>query len=266
MPSRFRTLFLALMLLVLPLVSAAPGRTADVEPVTVLAAASLTDALQQLAERFRREGGGEVRFSFAASSTLARQVEAGAPADVFVSANEEWMDWLAQRGLIVASTRTSPLGNTLVVIAPIASPVAWVKLERGFDFASVLAKGDRIATGDPASVPVGQYARKALETLGLWVQVEPLLARTDSVRSALALVERGEAGLGIVYGTDAQATAKVKVVGTFPADSHPPISYPFAIIAGRDTPAVRKFFNFITTAPAEKIYREQGFLWRGAAG
>jgi molybdate transport system substrate-binding protein len=245
-----------------------PGaiRAADTETVTVFAAASLTDALQAMAADFRQQGDSEVRFSFAASSTLARQVEAGAPADIFVSANPEWMDYLAGKNLIVAPTRVEPLGNTLVVIAPADSRLTSIKIEKGFDIAALVGPGSRIATGDPAHVPVGIYAQKALQSLEIWSATEPLLARTDSVRAALALVERGEAPLGIVYATDAQASAGVKVVGVFPPESYPPITYPFAIVAGRDTPAVRRFFEKITGGSAAQVYERFGFVWRGPTG
>jgi molybdate transport system substrate-binding protein len=236
------------------------------EPITVFAAASLTDALQALADQYKQSGGEEVRFSFAASSTLARQVEAGAPADIFISANTEWMEYLATRNLIVSSSRIDPVGNTLVMVAPADSSLGTVLIAPGFDVAALVGPGGRLATGDPAHVPVGIYARKAFEHLGVWNTAEPLIARTDSVRAALALVERGEAPVGIVYATDARASKGVKVVGTFPQDSYPPIVYPFAIVAGRDTPPVRSFFGFISTGAAAKVYEKFGFLWQGPTG
>ncbi|HYN39161.1 MAG TPA: molybdate ABC transporter substrate-binding protein [Rhodospirillales bacterium] len=255
-------------MLALAAVIGPPGsaRAADPDTVTVFAAASLTDALQALAADDRAAGGGEVRFSFAASSALARQIEAGAPADIFVSANPEWMDYLAGRGLIAAPTRVEPLGNALVLVAPGDSRLSTVRIDPGLDLAALIGPGARIATGDPAHVPVGVYAQKAFEHFGLWARVEPLLARTDSVRAALALVERGEAPLGIVYASDAKASSRVKVVGSFPPDSHPPVTYPFAIVAGRDTPAVRRFFARITGGAAAPVYERFGFIWRGPTG
>jgi molybdate transport system substrate-binding protein len=253
----------------LALAPAAQAEAADADQrqaLTVFAAASLTDALEALAKQYRESGGGEVRFSFAASSTLARQIEAGAPADIFVSANEEWMDYLAGRTLIDPSTRTAPVGNALVLIAPADSPLGTVTIARGLDIPGLLGTGGKLVTGDPAHVPVGIYARQAFERLGMWAVVEPLLARTDSVRAALALVERGEAPLGIVYATDARASSGVKVVGVFPADSHPPVTYPYAILAGRDTASVRRFFEYVTTGQAAKVYESLGFTWKGPTG
>lgn len=257
-----------LALLVATLVGLSPGmvRGADRESVTVFAAASLTDALQALAAEYRRQRGVEIRFSFAASSTLTRQVEAGAPADIFASANPEWMDYLASKNLIEPASRVEPLGNALVMITPADSALQTVDIAKGFDIAALVGKGNRLATGDPAHVPAGLYAEKALRSLGVWPSAEPLLARADSVRSALALVERGEAPLGIVYATDAKASSKVKIVGAFPPDSYPAIVYPFAIVAGRDTPLVRSFFQYITVGTAASVYRDLGFVWRGPAG
>lgn len=245
-----------------------PGgvRAADQDKVTVFAAASLTDALQQLAADWRQQGGSEVRYSFAASSTLARQIEAGAPADIFISANPEWMDYLAGKNLIIPDSRTEPLGNDLVMVVPVDSPLASVRIDSSLDIAALVRPGERIATGDPAHVPVGMYAQQAFTNLGLWEKVDPLLARADSVRAALALVERGEAPVGIVYASDAIASTKVKVLGTFPPESHDPITYPFAIVVGRDTPAVRSFFGQIAGGAAAKVYERFGFVWRGPTG
>ena len=265
--SLLRALRMGAPLLLLVAVATPGGlRAADQDTVTVFAAASLTDALQQLAADWRQQGGGEVRYSFAASSTLARQIEAGAPADIFISANPEWMDYLAGKNLIIPESRTAPLGNDLVLVAPADSPLAAVQIDSGLDIAALVSPGDRIATGDPAHVPVGMYAQQAFTKLGLWEKVDPLLARADSVRAALALVERGEAPLGIVYASDAVASSKVKVVGKFPADSHDPINYPFAIIVGHDTPAVRAFFASITGGGAAKVYERFGFVWLGPTG
>ncbi|WP_137388259.1 molybdate ABC transporter substrate-binding protein [Rhodoligotrophos defluvii] len=227
--------------------------------VTVFAAASLTDALQTSAEAYTRETGQPLRFSFASSSTLARQIELGAPAQIFASADEQWMDYLAKRQMIVAGSRTSPIGNSLVLVAPAASAQQPVELSSALDLPALLGPEGRLSVGDPDHVPAGIYARQALTKLGLWRSVEPRLARADNVRAALALVERGEAPLGIVYATDARQSDKVKVLATFPAEVTPPITYPFAIASGQDRPEVRQAFAFITGPKAQEIYRTFGF-------
>ena len=265
--SRLRAWRMGASLLLLVAMAAPAGvRAADQDRVTVFAAASLTDALQELAGDWRRQNGGEVRYSFASSSTLARQIEAGAPADIFISANPEWMDYLAGKNLIVPDSRTEPLGNDLLLVAPADSALSKVQIDSNLDVAALVRPGERIATGDPAHVPVGMYAQQALTRLGLWEKTDPLLARADSVRAALALVERGESPLGIVYASDAVASSKVKVVGKFPPDSHDPITYPFAIVMGHDTPAVRAFFAKITSGGAAQVYERFGFIWLGPTG
>jgi molybdate transport system substrate-binding protein len=200
-----------------------------------------------------------VRFSFAASSTLARQIEQGAQASLFASADEAWMDYLAGRRLIVPDTRGSVIGNTLVLVAPASGTQGPVAITRGLDLAALLGPRGRIATGDPAHVPVGRYAREALAHLGLWAVAEPRLARADNVRAALLFVERGDAPLGIVYGTDAAASAGVRVIGTFPAESHAAITYPFAVTRAGDTPAARAFLAFATGPEAAPTWRRFGF-------
>jgi molybdate transport system substrate-binding protein len=234
------------------------------EALTVFAAASLQDALRSLEPAWRAAAPGNpaLRLSFAASSALARQIEQGAPADLFMSADEPWMDYLAERGLIVAETRSSPLGNALVLVAP-AGPARPVVLGRGTELAALLGPQGRLATGDPAHVPVGRYAQAALEWLGQWQVIGPRLARADNVRSALLLVERGEAPLGIVYATDAMASGGVQVVGTFPAESHPPVSYPFAVTrraAGQ--PRVRALLAWLTGPAAAPVWQRFGFTLR----
>jgi molybdate transport system substrate-binding protein len=245
------TRLVAVLLLLLP---AGPAAAQD---VTVFAAASLTTAFNEIAQTYREKGGGPVRFSFAASSTLAKQIESGAAADIFASADELWMDYLAQRASIDASTRASRLGNTLVLITPLDQKHT-VAIRPGFDLAGMIGNG-KLVTGDPAHVPVGRYAQQALTNLGVWNVVAPKIARADNVRAALLLVERAEAPFGIVYATDAAASAKVNVAGTFPAGSHAPISYPFAIVAKRDRPEVRKFFLFLAGPEAQAVYRKAGF-------
>ena len=198
------------------------------EPATVFAAASLTEPLRALAQDWQARGHPVPRLVFAASSALARQIEQGAPADLFLSADEPWMDYLAQRGLILDASRVSPIGNALVLITPANQP-RQVTLAPGTDLLALLGPRGRLATGDPAHVPVGRYAQAALGWLGQWDALSPRLARADNVRSALVLVERGEAPFGIVYATDAAASRAVAIAGTFPPGSHPPITYPFAV-------------------------------------
>jgi molybdate transport system substrate-binding protein len=230
---------------------AAPAARA--QELLVYAAASLTEALQDVA----KEIGQPARFSFAASSTLARQIENGAPADIFASADEEWADYLAARKLLVDGTRVSLLTNRLVLIVPADAKRA-VTLAKGTDLAALLGTG-RLAVGDPAHVPVGRYSRQALEWMGAWNAVEPKLARAESVRAAMALVERGEAPFGIVYATDAAANPRVAVAAAFPAESHAQVSYPFAILAGRDRPATRAFLAGLQSPAAKAIFRRHGF-------
>lgn len=239
--------------------------TARAEPLTMFGAASLTDALQEAGAAFEAETGIPVRFSFAASSTLARQVEAGAPADMVALASAEWMDWLAERGLVLADSLAAPIRTELVLVAPADSPAAPLDLAAGADLPALLGPDGRLAVGDPEHVPAGIYARAALEHLGLWPALEPRLARADNVRAALALVERGEAPLGIVYATDAAAVPGLKLLGRFPADSHPPIAYPFALVAPPDgaaperMAAARRFLDFLTGDAGLALFERHGF-------
>jgi molybdate transport system substrate-binding protein len=235
------------------------GGLAAAEPVTVFAAASLTDATTAVGEAWVAAGGEPPRFSFAASSTLARQIEAGAPADIYAAADRRWMDYLAARGLIAGDTRESPIGNRLVLVATADAAVGDVAIDADLDLAAMLGEGGRLAVGDPDHVPAGRYARAALESLGLWAELAPRLARADDVRAALALVARGEAPLGIVYATDAAVSDDVAVVGTFAPSSHPPITYPFALVAGAEGEAARALFAFMTGDAARAIYARFGF-------
>ncbi len=253
---RRRSLILVLPLLLTALFARPAGAQ---EPVTVFAAASLTDVLRALGQELQVRGQTAPRFSFAASSALARQIEQGAPADLFVSADELWMDYLQQRNAIVKETRTSPIGNALVLIAP-ADRARPITLTRGTEILALLGPRDRIATGDPAHVPVGRYAQEALSWMGQWEAVAPRLARADNVRSALLLVERGEAPLGIVYATDAAATRGVAVIGTFPAESHTPISYPFAIVSrAAGNAQARALLAFLSGPEAADTWQRFGF-------
>jgi molybdate transport system substrate-binding protein len=242
--------------------AAAAARAQPAGPgVVVMAASSLTDAMRELGRAWAAKGNPAPRFAFAASSALARQIEQGAPAGLFASADEPWMDAVQSRGLIVEATRTSPLGNRLVLVAPADAP-GTVPLETGAALLERLGGSGRIATGDPASVPVGKYAQAALTALGVWDQVAPRLARAENVRAALLLVERGEAPLGIVYATDAAISKQVRVVGTFPERTHPPITYPFAIVRAGDTAEARALFAFLTGPEAAPVYRSLGFSVR----
>jgi molybdate transport system substrate-binding protein len=238
--------------------AARPARAQDAAP-TVFAAASLTDALRALGQDWATRGHRPPRFSFAASSALARQVEQGAPADLFISADEAWASYLQDRNLLVAATRSSPIGNSLVLVAP-AETARPVTLARGTDLLALLGPGGRIATGDPAHVPVGRYAQAALSWMGQWPALAPRLARADNVRAALLLVERGEAPLGIVYATDAAASPGLRVIGTFPAGSHAPVTYPFALTRrGEGNAEARALLAFLTGPEARPTWLRFGF-------
>ncbi len=236
------------------LVSAPAAMAQD---VLVLAAASTKNAVEKLAGQFKAKTGMTVTTSFAASSALAKQIENGAPADLFISADLDWMDYLQKKDLIKIDSRVNLLGNDLVVIAPKGSTVK-PDLSAGGNLAGQIGDG-RLATGDPSNVPVGKYAKAALEKLGQWAAVEPKLARADNVRAALALVSRGEAPLGIVYGTDAAVDPGVTVVGTFPQDSYPAIVYPAAIIATSKNGYATAFLEYVKSAEGMAVFREFGF-------
>lgn len=228
----------------------------DHAPLIVFAAASLTNALEELGASFDATSGTVVKFSFAASSALARQIESGAPADVFFSADIDWMDYLQTRKLIQTATRRDVLGNRLVLIAPAASTVS-LQIAPHFALVNALGSG-RLATGDPDSVPVGRYAKQALTALGVWSAVEGRIVGADNVRAALAFVERGEAPLGIVYKTDALVDKGVRIVDTFPSDSHPPITYPVALTVGAKSGAAQ-FADYLRTPAAAAVFTKYGF-------
>jgi molybdate transport system substrate-binding protein len=240
----------------LALVAAAPA-PAQERPLTVFAAASLKNAIDDLDAAFARESGVKAVASYAASSALVKQIENGAPADVFISADLDWMDYAARKGLIRDDTPVNLLGNRLVLIAPAAAAIDRVTIAPGFDLAALAGPG-RIVTGDVRAVPAGKYAKAALQKLGLWATVEGKIAMTENVRAALALVARGEAALGIVYATDAAVEPKVKAIGTFPADSHPPIVYPAALTRTAGPQAAR-YLAFLRSAAAKATFERYGF-------
>jgi len=245
-----RFLLFALVLLV-PLAARA-------QELTVFAAASLTDAMKDVSALWTKAGHPPLSLSFGASSTLARQIEQGAPAALFASADEKWMDYLAQKNLIAADMRKDLLGNDLVLVVPAEKPMH-VTLGPDFDLLGLLGANGRLATGDPAHVPVGIYAEQALKKLGWWDKVAPRLASTEDVRAALLLVERGEAPAGIVYATDAAVSKAVMVAGTFPASSHDPVAYPFAVVKAHDTPEARALLTFLAGPQAREVFVRRGF-------
>ena len=226
--------------------------------LTVFAAASMRNALDDVDKAFTKATGVQVTASYAASSALAKQIAQGAPADVYVSANIKWMDFLAKQKLVKAGTRIDLLGNRLVLIAPKDSKLDHVKIEKGLDIAKLAGKG-RIAVADTKAVPAGLYAKAALISIGAWKAAEPKLAQAENVRATLAYVARGETPLGIVYATDAHVEPKVKIVGMFPAGSHPPITYPVAVIAGSKNAHDAAYLRFLQTPTAKTIFERYGF-------
>ncbi|HTN15114.1 MAG TPA: molybdate ABC transporter substrate-binding protein [Sphingomonadaceae bacterium] len=239
------------------LLAACSGGKEEAKGPIVLAASSLQESLEEVADGWVNEGHPRPVLSFAATSALARQIEQGAPADLFLSADEDWMDKLEQKQLIQPGTRKTLLGNTLVLIAP-ASAKGQVDLTDAQAFAAALGKGP-LAVADPDAVPAGKYARAALTTLNLWSSTEGKLARAENVRAAMALVERGEAPLGVVYGSDAMASAKVRVVATFPENSHPPILYPVGQIKGSANAEAGAFRDYLQGDAAMGVFRRHGF-------
>lgn len=241
-------------LAVAAVVAAPAAMAAD---VTVFAAASLKNALDDIEAAWKAEAGKEATISYAASSALAKQIEEGAPADVFISADVPWMDYLAERDLVKKDTVVRLLGNRLVLVAP-ADSGATLAIGPGFDLLSALGDG-RLAMGQVDSVPAGKYGKEALTALGVWGEVEGHVAQAENVRAALALVATGEAPFGIVYETDANAEKAVKVVGVFPEDSHAPIVYPAAVTAEAKSPDAGAFMAFLRTGTAAALFEKQGF-------
>jgi molybdate transport system substrate-binding protein len=232
---------------------------AQEKTVTVFAAASLKNALDEVDAAFTKATGIKTVASYAASSALMKQIENGAPADVFASADLDWMDYGSQKKLIKDDTRVNLLGNRLVLIAPKDSKLDKVTIAPNFDLAKLAGDG-RIVTGDVRAVPVGRYAKAALEKLGAWAAAEGKFAMTENVRAALTLVARGEAALGIVYATDAKAEPNVKVVGVFPADSHPPIVYPVALTVNAK-PDAAQYLAFLRSPAAKAVFEAHGFTF-----
>ena len=256
--TKFRAAIITIALTVL-----VPPHAACAQDVVVFAAASLTNALDEAAQLFERQGGAHAKISYAASSALAKQIENGAPADLFISADLDWMDYLERRHLIRTSTRENLLGNRLVLVAPTDSG-STVEIKPGVDLAGLLG-GGRLAMADPDTVPSGKYGKAALTYLGVWDAVAPRVAQAENVRAALVFVARGETPLGIVYATDARSEPAVKVVGTFPEESHPKIVYPVALTASAK-PEARKFLEFLLSSEAAPSFEAQGFSIEGKAG
>jgi len=242
----------------LALAIALPAAADDATPITIFAAASTSNAVNEIAALYEAEGHGAVRPVFAASSTLAKQIDQGAPADLFLSANVEWMDYLASRHLLEPGSRSDLLANRLVLVAP-ADSVWTLEIAPGFDLAGALGDG-RLALGDPGHVPAGLYAKAALEALGIWDSVAAKTAHAANVRAALALVESGAVPAGIVYESDAVISRRTRVVARFPVDSHPPIVYPLAVIAGHRRPEVLRLRDFLNGDLAAEVFRRHGFI------
>jgi molybdate transport system substrate-binding protein len=253
-----RSILVAAVLAALP--GAAPA-SAEPEPTMIFAAASLKNALDAALARYGDATGREVIVSYAASSALAKQIENGAPADLFFSADLDWMDYLAERGLIEPQSRTTLLGNELVLIAA-TDFSGELTIAPNFPLEAALG-GGRLAVAATQSVPAGKYARAALQSLGVWDGVADRLAETENVRAALLLVARGEAPLGIVYATDAKAATEVRALGAFPENSHPPILYPVALIANAK-PEARRVLDFLTSAESRRAFEAEGFRFIAA--
>jgi molybdate transport system substrate-binding protein len=230
---------------------------ASADEIVVFAAASLKEALDDAVRVFENKSGDAAKVSYAASSTLARQIESGAPADIFISADLDWMDYLQKHDLIQPATRKNLLGNRLVIIAPADSNLK-LDIKPGFDLAGAL-KGGHLAMADPDSVPAGKYGKAALEKLGVWSSVRGAVAPAENVRAALFFVSRREAPLGIVYATDAAADPTVRIAGVFPDDTHPPIIYPAALTAGSKNPGAAQLLEFLASSVARPIFEKRGF-------
>ena len=233
--------------------------TAAEEDLTLFAAASTTNAITEVVKIYKVRGLGNIKTSFASSSTLAKQIANGAPADIFLSANEKWMDYLENSGTIKKESRFDLLGNHIALIVPSQSSVQSIDITQGLDILSLLGKDGRLAIGDPAHVPAGIYGKQALEALGFWNRISSRIAPMKDVRSALVMVERSETPLGLVYTTDAAVSKKVRVAGVFPSDCHPSIVYPIAIVSGGKYDAGVSFLDFLKTPDAREVFIKYGF-------
>lgn len=249
-----RSLYIWLMMVAVAIASPAVAQT---KPPLVLAAASLQESMNAAADAWAKRGHSRPILSFAASSALARQIAAGAPADIFVSADEPWMDDIAQKGLVRAGTRRSFLTNRLVLIAPAGTKMRF-SIGRNMPLARALGDG-RLAMADTEAVPAGKYGKAALVSLGVWDAVSAKVARAENVRAAMLLVDRGAAPLGIVYATDARSDPGVRVVGLFPASSHPPITYPLALLTASTSPDAEGFRRFLLSGAGRAIFVRHGF-------
>lgn len=250
----FASLLVAALLTTSPLTTAARAQSGD---VIVFAAASMKNALDAINAQWQKDTGKKAAISYASSSALAKQIESGAPAQVFVSADLDWMDYVAKKDLIKADTRANLLGNRIVLIAP-KDKAAKVDIKPGFDLAKVLGEG-RLAMGNVDAVPAGKYGKAALEKLGVWDKVANKVAQSENVRAALLLVSRGEAAAGIVYQTDAAADPNVAIIGTFPENTHAPIIYPAALTADAKSPDAAAFLDYMKSAKARPLFEAQGF-------
>ncbi len=228
--------------------------------VVVFAAASTTNAINEIALKFEDRYSVRITSSFASSSTLAKQISVGAPANVYLSANEKWMDYLENKNLIDGGSRYNLMGNRIVLIAPQGSDLGRINIGQGFALDKLLGKDGRLSMGDPAHVPAGMYAKSALEHLGIWDRIYHRLAPMKDVRAALVLVERAETPLGLVYGTDAAISRKVRVVGTFPEESHPAIVYPVAAVSAGKKSETTLFLSFLTSPEARAVFEKYGFV------
>lgn len=237
--------------------AAAPLPATAQDSITVFAAASLKNALDDADAAFTKATGINVVASYAASSALAKQIESGAPADAFISADLKWMDYVADKKLIKPDTRFNLLGNKLVLIAGKDSKLSNIQIGQGFDIAKLAGDG-RIAVADVKAVPAGLYAKAALEKLGAWAAAEPKLAQAENVRATLAFVARGETPIGIVYETDAKIEPKVKIIGLFPDGSYPPVTYPVAATVS-SKPATAKYLQFLRGSAAKSVFEKYGF-------
>jgi molybdate transport system substrate-binding protein len=260
MPGICRALTRALFAVALVLLAGGrvPQASAQDNDVVILAAASLKNALDEASAAWARDTGKRIKISYAASSALARQIEGGIPADVFISADVPWMDYVAERKLIKPTSRSNFLGNQIVLIASKDSKID-LKIDRGFDLRGALGIGGRLAMGSVEAVPAGRYGKAALEYLGVWASVSDRVAQAENVRMALTLVSRGEAPLGIVYKTDAASDPAVRIVGIFPADSHPAIIYPMALLASSKNPQAQAVVDYLKAPAARPFFEKQGF-------